>query len=318
MKGSNSSTTLSRVQNTSEESVLKKVQPAINNPWLGGGGMPVQLPKYSKNIDAPRRTVKPENDILYQWRLARKMEVAAEAVTKEKQPFIANRKLTEDALVGTTGDTVEKPAREKHLSKNDCDESEVGKQNQYSQEASHQKSDIDIDHHKEFLRNNRHLTTATCSCSVSKSDAKNCNYWPQTHHMCPLTRQSLTQFHCCYACVPSEQSPRQEFKPQRQQESPPKNKSTGTQVSLKEDLLSEESFKKVYKKNALEEKEEKEALIKNTTPIIKQVWTNYLVQINWFWLSKTKHCLNHVFRKFSSKSLVLEKLKSRWVGLLMA
>lgn len=294
LKDSNSSTTLSRVQNAFEESILKKQPPAISNPWLGGGKQTVELPKHAGNFDVISKRIKPENDILYQWRLARKMEMAAESV-KENRTFIANRHLADKDKAVIKGSLYEKPVREKSINRYNFSQMDIASEkvtedkdndlvvNADNQEPTKlQKSNADSTYQEEFLRNNRHLTTAirTC-CSASESDAlpiKDCKCYFHSQHNCPQIIKCVMpqRTHCC-VCVPHQQ----ENRPHIHQASPPKI-STGIQVSLEDETKSADDVQQVQqtvlskpcKENSSEEKVDAKLSSKGgTAPVIDQVRT---------------------------------------------
>ena len=154
--------------------IKQKREPIQQNPWIN----PAAQNLISSSSREKRKT-RPEDDILYQWRLARKMEMAAQAVEKhnpfvqrvsynlskekrsskfnncdreeiEEEKYISKLKRIEDSK--DLGEQQDCSCNKGNNSKRRIEESKQIKTKDLSDE------EISTCHfHKEFLKNNRHL-----------------------------------------------------------------------------------------------------------------------------------------------------------------
>lgn len=160
-------------QNETLSTNLKQQQPIQQNPWINSAAQNL-IP-----LSREKKKMRPEDDILYQWRLARKMEMAAQAVEKQN-PFlqrISYKVSKEDSSTSFNNNyDREEIEEEKHFSQvkgiegskqteKDCSCRKEKRLKERSPEEPKQIKTKDFSEeeilsrqfHKEFLRNNQHL-----------------------------------------------------------------------------------------------------------------------------------------------------------------
>ena len=225
-KFSNSSTTLSRYQqslqtppskyskNSSDKKTIQQTKPLSTNvkqqqqqqesifvqqnPWIN----PALNLMFSTTSTTAKKKPTPEDDILYQWRLARKMEMAAQAVEKPN-PFIQRVSYNMSGNSSgfkkyeeSKGDEMEeernisnvKAIREKESfscakEKNSTEERNLVDKKELERieiKEMKGKEENECGYHKEFFRNNQHLKC----CKYAHRDETHCSCLKSHHGNC--------------------------------------------------------------------------------------------------------------------------------------